>query len=901
MDNSEEEFKITRRATISANINNRKRKFGRAFQDVASSLVTGTRNIFNNMSSRVTRNNGGSSTGGRSNGYGKKKNGGEPTVVAGEVEFGELLEKLEVEIHQDPYRGLRANQQSIQMGGIDIPKTPWHKCVWGSLEPVQDMDPSDLEAKDMVRHVGGCACPSLKAWTRKKMEAKAAADAKAAAKAKAKKNNKSRKRQRSGDSSPKNNNEASADDDVVEVAQPIFTIGLRPEDSKYRCPCDYNPMCLGTLGGVVNDILTKRCQTMEEGNANNATITNNDDDEIVAVAVHLGDANESSSNNKNNCSSKDVTSTVIIHDEVDVVDVSSRSAKKQGMQSNGTSNHDHDVEIVDVKKNQGQEEDDVFAFTGNETIERDASTSGSEMEIDTTSTSTKVRSTSLAKKMRRPLQEENGDTPPENPSDIYFNEDYNLDGSKTQYSSATQRGMDRVRRSIDIPCEKIRSYVYRRLGFTLEPDENNDGLTIDKYMQILEQWNQALTFVNPLIPEKPKQLTEGTDRIRLSIPPGIENLGATCYLNTQLQCLAQNTVFLNGIFSWKEVNSTHRMNSVMTKLQHLLARMQVGGDSKLSTLDFSNALGLEHDEQQDPNEFARLLFERMDESFQQCDDGDLANLLQRIFHGTTTYETVCETCEHSSERSEGFMDLNLPIVKREKKEYEKKGDIKSALEAQVSSKNAETDVQYCLDQYICAEMLEGDNQYFCSKCNCKRDAKRVLKLTELPPVLNLQLSRYVFDMKEFCKKKLTDEVSLPKTLYVRKSDSTRQKYLLCAVMRHQGTSAYRGHYVAEAMDWLTGQWFEFNDTIVKLLPDGPSCGYEPTDDGQVPKGNGMKSISGSQDAYNMYYVSESYLIQHSAEAIGNRAHLSSCKAEDDDGVLGKLSRERDSKYRALAE
>jgi len=39
-------------------------------------------------------------------------------------------------------------------------------------------------------------------------------------------------------------------------------------------------------------------------------------------------------------------------------------------------------------------------------------------------------------------------------------------------------------------------------------------------------------------------------------------------------------------------------------------------------IDFSNALGIQHNEQQDPNEFARLLFDRMEESFSTFDEPD---------------------------------------------------------------------------------------------------------------------------------------------------------------------------------------------------------------------------------------------------------------------------------------
>jgi ubiquitin carboxyl-terminal hydrolase 48 len=442
-------------------------------------------------------------------------------------------------------------------------------------------------------------------------------------------------------------------------------------------------------------------------------------------------------------------------------------------------------------------------------------------------------------------------------------------------------------------------------------------MTMDEYMQTLVEWHKSLIFMSSMS----KEVDSSSSTITIALPPGIQNLGATCYLNTQLQCLAQNPVFLDGIFSWRPVNSTHMMNGVMEQLQKLLADMQVGGDNKYTSLDFSNALGIQHNEQQDPNEFARLLFDRMEESFQQCsvnssvagsshenssNENGLGKLLQRIFHGTTTYETICMKCGKTSVRSEGFMDLNLPIVQRQhfeedetddadniesnnggekdgqafvKRKRRKKGMLEKAFEKQRKNSLGDTDVQYCFDQYTKPETLDGDNQYFCDACNCKQDAKRVMTLTELPPVLNIQLSRYVFDREKFIKKKLTDKVRLPTVLRIdqhskgaganaafvsnrasKKNQNLKKKYLLCAVMRHQGTSAYSGHYVAEAMDWTIGQWYEFNDETVKVLT-APSNSYVPHDYLDLEDEN-IKNESmtvGSQDAYNMYYVDEEYL------------------------------------------
>ena len=48
--------------------------------------------------------------------------------------------------------------------------------------------------------------------------------------------------------------------------------------------------------------------------------------------------------------------------------------------------------------------------------------------------------------------------------------------------------------------------------------------------------------------------------------------------------------------------------------------------------------------------------------------------------------------------------------------------------------------------HVQEEKLEGENQYMCSVCNSKQNAVRSIQLHTLPPVLNLQLLRFVFDV-----------------------------------------------------------------------------------------------------------------------------------------------------------
>ena len=47
-----------------------------------------------------------------------------------------------------------------------------------------------------------------------------------------------------------------------------------------------------------------------------------------------------------------------------------------------------------------------------------------------------------------------------------------------------------------------------------------------------------------------------------------------------------------------------------------------------------------------------------------------------------------------------------------------------------------------------------DARYYCPQCDKKCEAIRQQKIKHAPPVLNLQLLRFVYDLKTFTKKKL---------------------------------------------------------------------------------------------------------------------------------------------------
>lgn len=160
----------------------------------------------------------------------------------------------------------------------------------------------------------------------------------------------------------------------------------------------------------------------------------------------------------------------------------------------------------------------------------------------------------------------------------------------------------------------------------------------------------------------------------------------------------------------------------------------------------------------------------------------------------------------------------------------------------------------------------------------------------------------MFNREKLIKTKLSDKVLLPlhldvQTLNGNQSESSKNRFYLCAIMRHKGTSAYSGHYIAETMDWRSGQWFEFNDASVTHLKNGPSNCYDPStldlqlEELRMTNLSKSNQLVGSTDAYNMYYVEESFLAHCVLEKMRDQAD-----SRDETPVSTTLMTNERSKY-----
>ncbi|CAN0216357.1 unnamed protein product, partial [Ectocarpus sp. 12 AP-2014] len=325
---------------------------------------------------------------------------------------------------------------------------------------------------------------------------------------------------------------------------------------------------------------------------------------------------------------------------------------------------------------------------------------------------------------------------------------------------------------------------------------------------------------------------------------GLQNLGATCYMNSLLQQLFMVPALRFGVMSCDPFVRTpeqiEKGEGVVPREENLLYQLQ------------------------DVDEFLLVFLDRLET---QLSGLPQRRLLQHVFGGQLCNQLIGAeaVCPHVSERQEDFFVLGLDV-------------------------KGKRSITESLQLYVEGEVLAGDNKFLCAQCNEKRDTLKRTCIARLPNVLFLHLKRFEFDMMEMRKVKVNDKCEFPMELDMRpytKEGLARQpqqqqqqqegkgesaatgtakaggspredegeafpdsyyEYKLAGVLVHMGT-ADSGHYYSyikrrdtQGGGDIPASWFCFNDaSVTPFDPDslGMTChgGYSisPTGRGHTPK------------------------------------------------------------------
>ena len=337
--------------------------------------------------------------------------------------------------------------------------------------------------------------------------------------------------------------------------------------------------------------------------------------------------------------------------------------------------------------------------------------------------------------------------------------------------------------------------------------------------------------------EKEKELFELS---KLPNEVGLQNIGATCYMNATLQALSNTNKFTQYFLNKYKYNpndvSKKMSNEIYKVLINLWSDQKKKGD--YPPYDFKNALSEENSlfagvKANDSKDLINFLLERFhqemntgakvnnnsDEIVNQLDEEQTFNAFVKeyfstnksiiidCFYGIIETRSRCGGCNITKYNFQIYSFLEFPLKEVNAFMYQNGRRVSLVNN---DGTNPDINLYECFDYYQKIDIMNGQNQMYCNICNGNRDTYYGTTLSSLPNYLVINLNRGK-GATYACKVIFPEILNLFNYISLKNGNTVMQLY---AVICHYGPSSMSGHFIAYCRHRVNNKWYKYNDSIV---------------------------------------------------------------------------------------
>ena len=335
---------------------------------------------------------------------------------------------------------------------------------------------------------------------------------------------------------------------------------------------------------------------------------------------------------------------------------------------------------------------------------------------------------------------------------------------------------------------------------------------------------------NPRPMDRAKSSPHLNVSITLPHANGLQNIGATCYMNATLQCLAHIKKFTYYLISHKAIIQKNRYrnklsnafievieniwqkNSItyyapnnfkdlISQMNPLFAGVQAN-DSKDLVLFILETMHNELNSAKKGNEnnfeiIDQYNYEKSLQSFLKYFQENFKSVVSDIFYGMYNSRMKCHSCGIITHNIQCYSILIMPLEEVRKFKYRYQNYVT---------------IRECFEHYQKSDFMTGQNQIYCNYCKRMSTSENNTTLIVGPQVLIINLNRG--KGLQFNIKILFDEyLDISDFIYYKQGNV---KYKLIGVVTHFGPSGESGHFIAFCKSFVDNNWYKYNDAIVTL-------------------------------------------------------------------------------------